>query len=251
MSDLLINQKQKLSIYAKEKRKENGETVRDFADSRKVSKSQISKFETGFYDDKVSPSIAISFCRIYEVKYDDFIANYDYQDNPKVIKKLGTDTQIAFRLTKEFNNKFGAEVCESFYNKNKDIYKLSGKQKVNYLKPPKIEYEDIYIEKTLQCLNKNNEKIIITYFTRPYLFTNKPRSESYRYMGKAISDVSCYDKSTLDNCNNYVFITASQDEYNFYSSKKYNKSPNNLYIIHVSDGFTFTKPKLLFGKAFL
>lgn len=251
MDNILPNHKQKLSIRAKEIRKNDGKSVREFAELHNVSKSQISKFETGYYDKKVSPAVAKSFCKIYNIKYDEFIANYDYGDNHKVIVNLGTKAQIETRLSKEFSNKHSGEVCKAFFEKNKNKHGLSKNKNLNYLKQLDLSYNDIYIEKDFECMNKNNEKIYITYFLRPFLFPNKPRSENYRYIGKAISDVFCYDKSELGDCKNFIFITPSMDVYNFYTSKKYNNSPNNLYIVLVGDEFTFTEPRLLFGKEFL
>lgn len=251
MKNELSCKKYLISEYAIAKRNNEVLSTREYAKKHGGSKSQISKYESGYYDDKVSSSVAKSFCRIYDVSHDEFIANFEYNDNPKIIRDLGVKAQIETRLTNELSDTFSGDVCMNFYRQNKDKYKLNNYKKIDYLKPLDIETNSICIERQFECNNERNEKIIISYFLRPFLFTKKPRSTSYRYIGKAIADVSCYDSSELFDCKNFIFITPSRDVFNFYSSKKYNKSSNNLYIVHVTGNDIFDEPNLLFGKKFI
>lgn len=249
--DVAMLQKNTLSEFAIAKRENTGETVREFAKSHGSSKSQINKYETGYYDTRVTPSIAKSFCKIYGVSYDKFIADFDYNDNHKVIISLGTKEQIETRLANELPDSFSGEVCINFYNQYKNTFDLKNKNEIDYMHLKDVSFKGIFVERQLECVNSNNEKVIISYFLRPFLFPNKPRSISYKYIGKAISDVSCYDSSEIYDCKNFIFITPSMDVFNFYSSKKYNKSSNNLYIVHVKGNNIFSKPQLLFGKKFI
>lgn len=77
-----------LSKYAKTKRKFEGLSMREYSKQHGGSKSQICKYESGYYDNKVSPSVAKSFCKIYDITYDNFINNFKYNDFHRIVHKL-------------------------------------------------------------------------------------------------------------------------------------------------------------------
>lgn len=77
-----------LSEYARAKRGNEGLTVREFAKKYNVSKAQVSKYECGHCDNKISYVVAKNFCKIYDISYDDFLSNFEYQNNPKINSHL-------------------------------------------------------------------------------------------------------------------------------------------------------------------
>lgn len=67
-----------ISEYVKEKRKEMGLTIYDFADRFHISHSLVSQYEFGSKD---NPSLAIAakFCKVFGISAEDFISDFQYQ----------------------------------------------------------------------------------------------------------------------------------------------------------------------------
>ena len=238
-----------ISDYVKERRKAEGLTIRDFAMRYNVSKSQIEKYERGAYDIP-SVSSSKSFCRTFGVTYDEFIADFNINDNQRIILNLGAVAQISKRNKDEMNSEFPGKVSLSFFEQQYKLGILKDYKLLDWLHDEDNVADNTYIYKNIECLNNNDEKVFISYFLRPIQIPNIPKHKSYDYLAKIISFVSCFTDEEIGG-KNFIFITPSKDEYNYFAAKKYNECVNSVLLVYVKGFDNFEESKLLFGKEFL
>lgn len=239
----------KISEYVSARRKKDGLNLRDFGERYNISKSQVDRYEKGDCD-KPSVLVAKRFCNTFDIDYDAFIADFDYDDSKNILINLGSAVQIEQRLTRELSDTFSSEVAENYFN---IIDKKYGNTEdfflTDYYHLPTKDNEGIYIERQAEFTYKG-EKVYILYFIRPFLFPNKCRSINYSFMNKMISSACSYSEDELGS-KNFIFIVPSKDAFNFFSTRKFNETPNNAILVLVRGSNDFIESTVLYGQNFL
>ncbi len=243
-----MKKKTLISEFVKNKRNEEGLSVRAFAEKHRISKTYINKFELGMYDDP-SLLVAKKFCSVFDIGPDEFVTDFYFTD-PKI--------DSAFTLKKHFGERFGNEFVDTYgtvsvlklYQQYSEIYKLSNLNYVDYDNEYKRSSGHVFVPRSASCHNKHNEEIWLFRFLNAFEGNRGPANRTYDYLDHVVCNVAAYTREEL-GCANFVFIVPNKKMYNYLTERRFAQTDTSVILVYCKKDKNFSDPYLLFGKNFL
>lgn len=238
-----------ISEYVKAKRAEDNLSTREFAEKYKISKSNVSRYETGFFD---NPSVlaATGFCNTFDIGLDEFMVDFYYTDE-NIEKTFTFGKHFYERFGKEIKDVPGRNVILGFYNKFKEEAGLSDLRNIDSKEDQNNRQKRIFIPHNATCKNRKNEEVWIYRFLDAYEGkTKRPLNYLYGYMDKVICNIAAYSKEEL-GCNNFIFLIPNKKMIRYLTESKFKANNSNVILVYTRNNKSFAEPILLFGKDFL
>lgn len=238
-----------ISEFVKKRRAIENLTTQEFADKYGISKSNVSRYETGFFD---NPSVltASRFCSTFNVGLDEFVVDFFYTDE-SIEKTFTFGKHFAERFGSELIDTPGKKVITRFYNRFKEEAGLSNLENIDAKEDERNRQGRIYIPHYARCRNRNNEEVWIYRFLNSFEGKAKrPLNYLYGYLDKIICNVAAYTEEEL-GCNNFVFIIPNKKMITYLTESRFKSNSSNVMLVYSRDNKSFEEPVLLFGKNFL
>ena len=217
-----------ISEYVKEKRKEMGLTIYDFADRFHISHSLVSQYESGSKD---SPSLAVAakFCKVFGISAEDFISDFQYQVYT-INDALGTIVSLQHRINGDMG-KDGIPNLNRFLSKYSECNNIEDFHIFDDDEKSGVFPYTMATRPSAKC-KLNNQSTCIIYFPYRSIPDNQRDTKLAYYKDyiNTISEILLHEKLPFDF---FVLLTTDRAAFSFIKELKnaYTKSQKNITVV--------------------